>query len=548
MTESDWQIQNIWLGLGITLAVFALYYLVALFSRQKTHDSADLYLAGRSVGPLVNSLAASSTWMSVATFLGVVALIQQLHLPFVYMWIQLILSVPLLVLLYGASLYRMGAFTSVHFVQQRYGQRAGYLAAGWMLLIMLMYMVGQFIGVAKVFEVLLGLPYTSSLIISALVITGYITIGGMKGATYNDAIQMVIMMLALLVPLAAILKAMGASGYWFPPLGYGDLTDVLLERIPTFFDLKFEPRFYLALFVALTIGTLGLPQLAQRVLTSDSIRSARRVVPWFCLWVGLMFLGTYAMGVAGVYHFALIGQDLSPEAADKTTLLLNLAYNPDWVSAFVIAGVLAAGVSTIAGLMIGVATIVGHDIVGSLRPDLSEIKRLRYGYLALAGTGIVSLLVSLNPPAFLITSIFWAFGLCATAVTPMIVLGVWSTRINIWGAMTGSAVAGLLYILLSPYVFPGLSIGSGIIANLGYSVALISVPVGFILTIAVSLLAERMLPDLAAPERARAQELVERIHGWATVTRQRYDGSRWLLILCALWLPVLVWGMMPWSP
>lgn len=546
MTEADWQIQNIWLGLGITIAVFAIYYAVAFFSRQKTQNSTDLYLAGRSVGPLVNSLAASSTWMSVATFLGVVALIQQLHLPFVYMWIQLILSVPLLVLLYGASLYRMSVFTSVHFVQIRYGQSLGYLAAGWMLLIMLMYMVGQFIGIAKVFEVLLGLPYTPSLIISALVITGYITIGGMKGATYNDAIQMVIMMIALLVPLAAILKAMGVSGYWFPPLGYGDLTDVLLERIPTFFDLKFEARFYLALFVALTIGTLGLPQLAQRVLTSANIRAARRVVPWFCLWVGLMFLGTYAVGFAGVYHFASINQELTREAADKTTLLLNLAYNPEWVSAFVIAGVLAAGVSTIAGLMIGVATIVGHDIVGALKPDMPEGKRLRYGYFALAGTGVISLLVSIDPPAFLITSIFWAFGLCATAVTPMVVLGVWSTRINVWGALTASAISGFIYIVISPYVFADFSVGTGLISKLGFAAALISVPIGFILTTLLSLAAERIMGEAAMRERSRAQELVEGMHGWATVTRQRYDGTGWLLIMCAMWVPVLIWGLQPW--
>lgn len=545
MTAADGQIQNIWLGLGISLAVFGVYYGVAFFSRQKTHDSTDLYLAGRSIGPFVNSLAASSTWMSVATFLGVVGLIQQLHLPFVYMWIQLILSVPLLVLLYGASLYRMGVFTSVHFVQVRYGQSAGYLAAGWMLLIMLMYMIGQFIGIAKVFEVLLGLPYTPSLIISALVITGYITIGGMKGATYNDAIQMVIMIVALLVPLGAILKAMGVSGYWFPPLGYGNLTDSLLERIPGFFDLKFEARFYLALFVALTLGTLGLPQLAQRVLTSENIRSARRVVPWFCLWVGLMFMGTYAMGFAGVHHFALINEELTREAADKTTLLLNLAYNPEWVSAFVIAGVLAAGVSTIAGLMIGVATVVGHDIVGSLKPDMPEIKRLRYGYVALACTGVVSLLVSLNPPAFLITSIFWAFGLCATAVTPMVVLGVWSTRINIWGAFSGSLISGFLYIVLSPYVFAGFSVGNGLIAKLGYAAALISVPVGFILTILISLAAERFM-EQAGEKRSRAQELVESMHGWTTVTRTRYDSATWLLILCALWVPVLIWGLKPW--
>ena len=548
MNETSWQIQNIWLGLGITVLVFAVYYAVALLSKKQTQDSSDLYLAGRSVGPVVNSLAASATWMSVATFLGVVALIQQLHLPFVYMWIQLILSVPLLVLLYGASLYRLQVFTSVHFVQMRYGQGAGYVAAAWMLLIMLMYMVGQFIGIAKVFEVLLGLPYLPSLIVSALVITGYITIGGMRGATYNDAIQMVIMMIAMLVPLAAILKALDVSGYWFPPLGYGDLTDVLLERIPTFFDLKYEARFYVALFVALTLGTLGLPQLAQRVMTSDSIRSARRVVPWFCLWVGLMFMATYAMGFAGVYHFALIGEELTPEAADKTTLLLNLAYNPQWVSAFVIAGVLAAGVSTIAGLMIGVATVVGHDIVGSLKPDMPEQKRLRYGYFSLAGTGVVSLLVSLDPPAFLITSIFWAFGLCATAVTPMVLLGVWSTRINSWGATVGSLSAGLLYIALSPYVFPQFSIGEGIIAGLGYSVALISVPFGFITTILVSLALERVLRTRAATERARAQELVETMHGWSMITRERYDGALWLLILCALWVPILAWGLVPWSP
>jgi cation/acetate symporter len=546
MNEIVWQLPNIWMGVGISAAVFCLYYLVALLSRSDTHNTADLYVAGRSIGPVVNSLAAASTWMSVATFLGVVALIQQLHMPFVYMWIQLILSVPLLVLFYGAMFWRMGVYTSVSFVRTRYGQNAAYLSAVWMLLIMLMYMIGQFVGIAKVFEVMLGLPYMPSLIISALVITGYITIGGMKGATYNDAIQMVIMMIALVVPLAAILKHLGADGYWFPPLGYGNMTDVMLERIPGFFDLKFDPRFYLALFVALTLGIMGLPQLAQRVLTSSSIKSARRVVPWFCLWVGLAFSATYAMGFAGVFHFASLGQELPREAADKTTLLLNLAYNPDWVSGFVIAGVLAAGVSTIAGLMIGVATIVSHDIIGTLRPKLSEQKRMRWGYIGLAGTGVVSLLISLDPPAFLVVSIFWAFGLCACAVTPMIVLGAWSTRINRYGALAGSVVAGLLYIALSPYVFPDFSVGTGLAAKLGFAAALITVPVGFITTVAVSLAYEKFAGADYKKARAQAQELVEGMHGWPTVSGTRYAGSTWLWVLCALWVPILLWGLQPW--
>lgn len=546
MNEIVWQLNNLWLGIGIAGATFFFYYAVALFARTNTQDTADLYVAGRSVGPIMNSLAAAATWMSVATFLGVVALIQQLHMPFVYMWIQLILSVPLLVLLYGAMLRRLGVFTSVSFVRTRYGKTTAYVAAAWMLLIMLMYMIGQFVGIAKVFEVLLGLPYLPSLIISALVITGYITIGGMKGATYNDAIQMVVMMLALVVPLAAILKQMGAVGYAFPPLGYGNMTDVMLVRFPEFFNLKYDPRFYAALFVALTLGILGLPQLAQRVLTSSSMKSARRVVPWFCLWAGLAFSATYAMGFAGVFHFAKLGRELPPEAADKTTLLLNLAYNPEWVSGFVIAGVLAAGVSTIAGLMIGVATVVAHDIVGMLRPQLPETSKLRWGYVGLGGTGIVSLLISLDPPAFLIVSIFWAFGLCASAVTPMIVLGAWSTRINRFGALAGSLAAGLLYITLSPYVFPGFSVGTGLVAKLGFAAALVSVPIGFIVTVVVSLAYERIAGPAYREVLARAHELVEGMHGWPRVSGRRYAGTTWLWALCALWIPILVWALQPW--
>lgn len=546
MTKEAWQIQDIWLGIGVTVGVFFIYYAVAFVTNRMTKSEEDLFVAGRSIGPMVNSLAAASTWMSVATFLGVVALIQQLHMPFVFMWIQLILSVPLLVLFYGALLWRLKVFTSVTFFGMRYGKSVAFLGAVWMLLIMLMYMIGQYIGVAKVFEVLLGLPYFPSLVISALIITGYITIGGMKGATYNDAIQMVIMMVTFVVPLAAILKALGATGYWFPPLGYGNLTDVMLEKIPTFFDLRFDPRFYLALFVALTLGIMGLPQLAQRVFTSDSIKSVRRIVPLFCLWVGLMFSATYAMGFAGVFHFASIGETLTREAADKTTLLLNLAYNPEWVSTFVIAGVLAAGISTIAGLMIGIATVVAHDVVGALKPHMPDRKRMVWGYAALALTGIVSMVISLDPPAFLITSIFWAFGLSATAVTPMLVLGAWSTRVNKWGAFGGSLLSGLLYIALSPYVFKDFTVGAGLVAKLGYSVSLITVPVGFFLTIGLSLLFEKLKPEEAKSELARSQELVETMHGWPSVTRVRYNGTAWLIGLCLLWLPVFLWGMAPW--
>jgi cation/acetate symporter len=288
-SEVTFQITNIWLGLVPVILLFAVYYTVAIISNRKTNTYADVLLAGRSIPSWVNGMASAATWMSLATFLGVVALILKLQMPFIYLWIQFGLSVPLLVLFYGAFLHRMGVYTTVSFVRERYGKRSSYVAAIWMILILFMYVLSQMIGVAKVFETLIGLPYLPSLVIGTLLITVYITIGGMHGATYNDAIQVVVMAIALIVPTMAILKALGATGWFFPPLGYGGLTEGMKEMIPTFFNTKFEFRYYLALLVCLTLGTLGLPHLAMRVYTSPTVKEARRIVPWFLIWRTIVF-------------------------------------------------------------------------------------------------------------------------------------------------------------------------------------------------------------------------------------------------------------------
>jgi cation/acetate symporter len=127
----------------------------------------------------------------------------------------------------------------------------------------------------------------------------------------------------------------------------------------------------------------------------------------------------------------------------------------------------------------------------------------------------------------------------------MLVLGAWSTRINKYGAFAGSALAGILYVMISPYVFPQFAVGKGLIANLGYAAALVAVPVGFIVTILVSLAAEKM-SAVDEVTRAGTQTLVESMHGWPSVEGTRYGATSWLIVLCLLWLPVLWWGLQPW--
>lgn len=545
--ENRWVVEDVGLTLAVVAAFFALYYLVSWWAKRRTADAEDLWLAGRSISAPVNGMALTATWISLATSLGVVALIIEGQVPFVFLWIQWTLSVPLIVLLYGAQLRRLGSFTPASFIRDRYGRAAGLIAAAIMVLILLMYAVGNIVGTAKVLETLLGLPYVPALLIAAVAVTGYVTLGGMKGVSYNDALQMIVMVVTFVVPLMAIMKALGSGLWWLPQLGYADMTESMLERFPTYFDMRFPLKWYVSLFLGFTLGAMGLPHLAMRVFTASSVKSARHAVVWFVFFTGMILTATYAMGFAGVYYFAQQGIELPAQDADKTTMILNIVFNPPWVVAFLFAGLIAAGISSVASQMLGIAALIVRDIVSAFEPGIEPAREFRMGYLVILLAGVAAAMLALRPPAFLVINIFWAFCLCASCITPQLILGTWSVRVNRFGAIGSMVVCFAVYLVLSPYAFKGIVVGSGLVADFGLAAAFITVPMGFFLTSVGSLLAERV-PALAAriPREAN-QRLIERIHGWPDYTGTRYASSGWLLIIAAASVAFFIWGLAPWE-
>ncbi|MDW7650411.1 MAG: sodium:solute symporter [Bacillota bacterium] len=546
MQEVTWAIDNTFLGLAVVILCFALFYFVGWWSQRKTTDVSDLYVAGRTIGSATNGLGMASTWASLATFMGVTSLILALQVPFVYLWIQWILSIPLITLLYGTSLRRMQAYTPATFIRERYGNTATVIVACWMILIMLMYALGQMIGLAKAFEMLFGFPYVTALFIGGLIIVGYVTIGGMYGASYNAAFQMVIMTLAFIVPLGAIMKQMGSTGWWFPPLAYGDMVQSMIAAVPTFFDPTYSFKWYFALIPAFTLGPIGLPHLAMRVFTAPSLKSARWAVVWFSVFLGLLFSATYTMGFAGNFFTATTGTVISPADADKITMILNVYYNPEWVTAIVIAGAIAAGLSTLNGNLLAIGALTAQDILGIFRPDMDDKKKMNIGYAVLFIAGVLSVILAYSPPQFLVTSILWAFGICGSAVTPMILLGVWWKEANKLAGMISSIVCGFLFIIVSPYVMPNIVLGEGLTANLGMSGALFTVPLAFALFIFLSLLFNR-IPSLEGfNPTEKDKRFVDRIHGWPDYDESRYAGNGWAALVGVVCIFISIWGLMPW--
>jgi Na+(H+)/acetate symporter ActP len=414
-----------------------------------------------------------------------------------------------------------------------------------MVLIMVMYALGQMIGLGRAFELLFGVPYNTALVVAGLATVGFITLGGMYGASYNAAFQMVVMTIAMIVPMGAIMKAMGSSGWWFPPLAYGDMVPSMLEKIPTFFDMKYDFRWYFALIPAFTLGPVALPHLAMRVFTSSSVKSARWAVVWFAIFLGLLFTGTYVAGFAGNYFAAVTGREIAKP--DQTVLILNVFYNPTLVAAFVMGGALAAGLSTIGGNLMAIAGLVGNDLLGIIAPNLESSKKVRWGYVALAMGGVAAILLAFKPPKFLVTSILWAFGLLATTATPAILLGVWWKEANKLALMISSIVCGLIFIVISPHVLPSICVGKGLVAALGMSGGMVTIPLSFAMFIVLSIVFNRVSALSAYAPTLEDKKVIDSIHGWGEHYEEtRYNGVTFPIIIAIVCLAVFIWGLQPW--
>ena len=137
----------------------------------------------------------------------------------------------------------------------------------------------------------------------------------------------------------------------------------------------------------------------------------------------------------------------------------EIAKLPNWVVGLVAAGGLAAALSTAAGLLLVISASISHDLMkGVLMPSMSEKGELLWARCGAAGAVVVAGLLGIFPPGFVAQVVAFAFGLAAASFFPAIIMGIFSKRTNVYGAMTGM-VAGIgftaSYILYFKFINPG---------------------------------------------------------------------------------------------
>jgi len=546
--EATYAFANPAIAIGMLVVCTIAFYVIGVYSKNLTKTADDLFVGHKNVGGFVNGFVTNAMYVSLSMFLGGCALIMKLKGAIMYMWLHWIGTVPLMLSVFGICLYRLKIPSPIQFVRMRFGENAGIIAAVVMFSSLIMYALGQFIGMAKLFEVLFSWQYLPGLLLSGVIIIGYITIGGQIGATYNAFIQNALLMLALYFPVVLIFKALGSvSGAIFPWFSYQDMVPAMLNRFPTFFDMVATPRAFLGIIVSIFMGEMCLLHLVVRTFSAPSIRAARSISPWFILSMGFTATLVFSFSFIAVYHFEKSGMVLAAKDLDKLVPWLTLIYTNEWVAGFVVAGAVAAAISSLNGQLLGTGLIMTNDIIGRIKKTLKDKTNVKIGYITVALSGILCMVLAIDPPHFLTISIMWGITFIGTACAPLIMLGCWSKRINSKGALIASLVGPISFIIVSPHFFKSICIGSGLWAALGFSGGMFSVPLSFICAIVFSLIAERMpaYQKALSVERESTDKLVETMHGWRSVSEKRYASTGWLYVVVLLCVGCIVWSLMP---
>ena len=544
----------IWIAVGLS---FSLYIGIAIWSR--AGSTKEFYVAGGGVHPIANGMATAADWMSAASFISMAGIISfGGYDGSVYLmgWTG---GYVLLALLLAPYLRKFGKFTVPDFIGDRYySNTARSVAVFCALIVSFTYIAGQMRGVGVVFSRYLEVDIVTGVLIGMGIVLFYAVLGGMKGITYTQVAQYCVLIFAFMVP--AIYISFLVTGNVIPQLGFGSsgadgvyLLDKLdgLHRELGFHEYTSGSKSMLDVFcitMALMVGTAGLPHVIVRFFTVKKVSDARKSAGWALLFIAILYTTAPAIAVfsrtnlietvsnqpyeempewfdkwetTGLLGFKDKNEDgLIQYTADTTTneltvdadimVLANpeIAQLPNWVIALLAAGALAAALSTAAGLLLVISSAVSHDLLKKMvMPKISEKGELIAARISATGAVCLAGYFGINPPGFVAATVALAFGLAASSFFPVILLGIFSKRINKEGAISGMLV-GVLLMLFYMLKFKFGWFGGGTKADWWFGIS----PEGFgsiamIANFVVTLVVSRQTP---APSKD-IQELVVNI-------------------------------------
>ncbi|GED55975.1 cation acetate symporter [Brevibacillus formosus] len=467
------------------LVIVLLTLIITFYASKKTNTTSEFYTAGGGLTGWQNGLAIAGDYMSAASFLGIAGMIALSGFDGFFYSIGFLVAYLVVLYLVAEPLRNLGKYTMADMIAARFdNKKVRGVAALNSIAISIFYMIAQLVGAGALIKLLLGLDYTTSVLIVGALMTIYVVFGGMTATSWVQIVKAVLLMVGTF-----IISMMVFAKFDFNLLKMFEQMKTVTPLGEQFLNPgnKFKVGLdTISLNLALVLGTAGLPHILIRFFTVKDATTARKSVVYATWIIGAFYVMTIFLGFGAA---AFVGAGNMDPAGNMGAPLLAQALGGNFLFAFVSAVAFATILAVVAGLVLTAASAFAHDFYGHVlrQGKATENEQMKMAKWASVGVSIVSILLALFAQnlnvAFLVAL---AFAVAASANLPVILFTIFWKRFNTAGAISGMLVglfSALILVALSPNVWNPVA-GKAILVGEALfplpNPGIVSIPLGFL--------------------------------------------------------------------
>ena len=437
---------------GTIIGIVFIIYITAMLGigfigLRRTKTLADYLLAGRNLGPFVAALSACASDMSGWLLMGLPGAIFAAGLGQVWIGIGLLVGSYLNWLLVAGPLRReserLHALTISGYFEKRFSARPRSLrlvTAIVILVFFLIYTAAGLVAGGKLFEAVFGMDYRLAVLIGALVIVAYASLGGFMAVCWTDAIQGVLMIVALIAAPWLAIRAVGGFGSWLP---------LVREASPTALSWFGGGEHEIGAMELIStlgwgLGYFGMPHIIIRFMAIRSetdIKHARRIA---LAWTSFSLVAAVAVGLCGLARFGAGGI----EDGEKVFIHLIQALFHPIPAGICLAAILAAIMSTADSQLLVCTSVITEDIYRTFfKRDADEAELVRIGRLSVIAIAAIACVIGLDPKTRVMGLVSYAWAGFGAAFGPAMLLSLYWKRMTANAALLGILGGGLTVVL-----------------------------------------------------------------------------------------------------
>lgn len=462
---------------NIVISIVMVVYLIAVVAigfrfSGKNKTTGDFYLGGRKLGPLVTAMSAEASDMSSWLLMGLPGVAYLTGVADAA-WTAIGLAIGTYVnwLIVAKRIRRYShkagnAITLPDFFSNRYRDNSRILMCISALIIIIFfipYTASGFSACGKLFASLFGVDYLPAMIVSAIVIVVYTTLGGFLAASTTDFIQSIVMTIAIVVVLGFGVSVSGgvdeiiSNAQALP--GYLSFTNI--------FDLETNSSVSYGFITIVStmawgLGYFGMPHILLRFMAIEDdkkLKLSRRVAS---VWVVISLTVAILIGIVGLTMSKIGEIDTLTTSAEAETVLVKIAQLISShgvlaaaVAGVILAGILAATMSTADSQLLAASSSVSQNLLnGVFKLNVSQKAAMVIARICVVAISVIGVLIASDPNSsvFGIVSFAWA-GFGAT-FGPVVLFALFWRRSNRWGALAGMISGGVMVFVWKYLVRP----------------------------------------------------------------------------------------------